>query len=333
MPPVVTTKPPTKLSNELNLGPDNNPQYIDCFKPLNESAQQGPNLPNDGYTSTDTDTAGFTANDCVSCCLSTTNGYYAGISLTGAGTYKCTCGTKSEINGNFERWNGCAPCPGNNNQSSYNTHKGTTNVTVQSSTDVSTVSTGYTAGMTSEEKTTKVPINMGETQTKVDIAGIITIVCIRRTRGNKSNDQRTSLSSPNSSSNPSFQSPPVQLEDLYTKPNKKKKNQPPSTPTPDDPSYQDVLPSGAQHQYATVKDDPHPYTAVRDEPNLYDSIQDDPQYATVQKGRKQAPNVETNPLYGRGSVDNTAYDSVGPLSNDSDRAPSVCEMTDNIIYE
>ncbi|XP_066271596.1 uncharacterized protein [Branchiostoma lanceolatum] len=124
------------------------------------------------------------------------------------------------------------------------------------------------------------------------------------------------------------------IDALYAKPDKKRKNQqqPPTTGDPEDPSYQDVLPTGAKHQYATVQDDSHPYNAVGDETNLYDSIQDDPQYATVQKGRKQGPNVETNPMCGKGSVDNTAYDP-GLLSNDNERAPSVCEMMDNIIYE
>eukprot|EP00058_Branchiostoma_floridae_P006279 XP_002591767.1 hypothetical protein BRAFLDRAFT_83541 [Branchiostoma floridae] len=113
------------------------------------------------------------------------------------------------------------------------------------------------------------------------------------------------------------------VDALYAKPDKKRRNQPQQpkyTADPDDPSYQDVMPTGAHHQYATVQDERHPYTAVRDEPNLYDSIQDDQQYATVQKGRKHDPNVETNPLYGKGSVDNTAYNP-GPLSNDKDRVP------------
>ncbi|KAI8498765.1 hypothetical protein Bbelb_232180 [Branchiostoma belcheri] len=126
--------------------------------------------------------------------------------------------------------------------------------------------------------------------------------------------------------NPSTSQPnDANINALYAKPDKKRRNQhqPPNTSHPDDPSYQDVLPSGAQHQYATVRDDPHPYTAARDETNVYESIQDDPQYATVQKIRKHAPHAETN----------TAYDSESPLSNDKDRAPSVCEMVDNIIYE
>ncbi|XP_078571982.1 uncharacterized protein LOC144859252 isoform X2 [Branchiostoma floridae x Branchiostoma japonicum] len=125
------------------------------------------------------------------------------------------------------------------------------------------------------------------------------------------------------------------VDELYAKPDKKKiKREHPQQHklNPDDPSYQDVIPTGAQHQHATVQDEPQAYTAVRDEHNLYDSIQDDQQYATVQKGRKHDPNVATNPLYGNGSVDNTAYDP-GPLSNGKDRAPSVCEMVDNVIYE
>ncbi|XP_078657724.1 uncharacterized protein LOC144903434 [Branchiostoma floridae x Branchiostoma belcheri] len=167
------------------------------------------------------------------------------------------------------------------------------------------------------------------------VIGVFAFVIIRKKSSTpKKNNQSTASinldevgigTTPVASGNPSFQSNNVNVDALYAKPDKKKRNQqqPPSTSNPDDPAYQDVMPTGARHQYATVQDDPR----------LYDSIQDDPQYATVQKGRKQAPNVETNPLYGRGSVDNTAYDSVGPLSNDNDRAPSVCEMTDNIIYE
>ncbi|CAH1255189.1 Hypp1486 [Branchiostoma lanceolatum] len=238
------------------------------------------------------------------------------------------------------------------------TSKAKTTEAVGSMNGQTTVDIEYTTGMGSKGRTTKMAPNMEE-QTGVGIgliagaaggggavlivAVIIAIVCMRRSRGNKSSDQGTSVAlgeldshaSPfqNSASNPSFQSTPANVEDLYAKPDKKKKKQrQQNTTDPEDPSYQDVIPTGAQHQYATVQDDPHPYNAVGDETNLYDSIQDDPQYATVQKNRKQGPNVETNPLYGKGSVDNTAYDP-GPLSNDNDGAPSVCEMMDNVIYE
>ncbi|XP_035667338.1 uncharacterized protein LOC118410000 [Branchiostoma floridae] len=200
-------------------------------------------------------------------------------------------------------------------------------------------------GGTSEDKTALIAGSAGGGAAVLLVICAVVAFCIIRKRSStmkkennptasmRMDDVGTNVDSTSGGTNPSFPPSSVQLDALYAKPDKKKKKQqqPGVDVNPDDPSYQDVIPTGAQHQYATVQDDPHPYTAVRDEPNLYDSIQDDPQYATVQKGRKLDPNVETNPLYGKGSVDNTTYDP-GSLSNDKDRVPSVCEMVDNVIY-
>ncbi|XP_078571745.1 uncharacterized protein LOC144859222 [Branchiostoma floridae x Branchiostoma japonicum] len=128
-------------------------------------------------------------------------------------------------------------------------------------------------------------------------------------------------SQPDSFSNPAVPPNPSNIDALYAKPDKKRKQKKMSSP--DDPSYQDVIPTGAQHQYATVNDDLPPNSSVQQDSNPYDSIQSDPQYAVVHKGPKYRPNVDVNPIYMGGET------GVSPDQEIS----GMTEMVDNVIYE
>ncbi|XP_019634634.1 PREDICTED: uncharacterized protein LOC109477729 [Branchiostoma belcheri] len=280
------------------------PVFVGCYQKT--PSQADPFLPYEIQT------AVFNASNCVSCCAAENQSFnFAGVVTRPNGQVRCLCGQRSE---NYydsisnHHATGCLTCPGNSGQScgdharvsvyEVNTSVETTHLTTRPNVMSSISSTIDNMGASRENTAFIAGSAGGGAAVLLVVCGVVAVIIIRK---------RSSTSKKNN-----LPSASISLRDV-------------GGGNPDDPSYQDVLPSGAQHQYATVREDPHPYTAVRDEPNVYESIQDDPQYAIVQKGRKHmhAPNAETN----------TAYDSESPPSNDDDRSPSVCEMVDNIIYE
>ncbi|XP_078595544.1 uncharacterized protein LOC144872828 [Branchiostoma floridae x Branchiostoma japonicum] len=335
------------------------PEFVGCFQ--NSSSEADP------YLSHEIPTTVYTATDCVSCCATENQNFnFAGVVTNPdfVPRINCTCGQRNEqYYDSISEQGGCLDCPGNSNQSCGHWARVSVyrvplfNLTTTQSTQVSSFETTRLTTRTSESSTSLTTNNMGTlgentaliagsagggAAVLLTICGVIAFCIVRKRssapKKNTSHSAAINLHEVGAGTgdvrNSSRQPNDANVDALYAKPDKKRRNQPKQpkyTADPDDPSYQDVMPTGAHHQYATVQDERHPYTAVRDEPNLYDSIQDDQQYATVQKGRKLDPNAETDPLYGKGSVDNTTYDP-GSLSNDKDRVPSVCEMVDNVIY-
>ncbi|KAI8486350.1 hypothetical protein Bbelb_358490 [Branchiostoma belcheri] len=158
------------------------------------------------------------------------------------------------------------------------------------------------------------------------VAGSVVGVCIwRRKPGRRQTDKPSSslalqdvpTAHPPLDTNPTAPPNPSNIDALYAKPDKKRKQK---MSSPDDPSYQDVVPTGAQNQYAAVNDDYPPYTMVQLGSNTYDSIQTDPQYAVVKKGPRYRPNVDVNPIYISGT-------------DEANVSSGSTVMVDNAIYE